>query len=345
MLLVSESTRNLQDKLLIPGHFSGNTIPDDDEFWSSTASGPQQEEHLLYRLNSPHSSVYCVQVAVYRARYQLGCVAMQHTAQSCISATSNLLMLCRAPLYPPNSISFEVGFSLNHTQPIPGRYQVRHTDQMQTYQLPASTSIGHFFKINLHGKAQQQFEDRQYYTALRCVKIIGRCLSAAAVYDTSQLVRSGQLPLTQILNMPATLCQQLQNMTVHSRYNYTSVCCCTWILVPAPSVATLADLCQDRVPCAEWHTPESILCSHPTNCRDASETAAVAEPGNSIARVHAGPDVGEDSFPGRNAELPMQSKTAIVADLCSTETDTFCKHFLDCSNTSGVVFCDSTHSL
>lgn len=129
------------------------------------------------------------------------------------------MMLCRAPLYPPNSISFEVGFSQNHMQPIPGRYQVRHVDHMQTFQLPASTSMGRFLKIILHSKVQQQFEDRQYFTAIRCVKIIGRCLPAAAVYDASQLVRSGQLPLTQILNMPATLCQQLQSMTAHSRYS------------------------------------------------------------------------------------------------------------------------------
>lgn len=122
-----------------------------------------------------------------------------------------MLMLCRAPLYPPKSVSFEVGFSLNHMQPVPGRYQVQLTDHMQTFQLPASTSMGHFFKIILHGKVQQQFEDRQYYTAIRYVKIIGRCLPAAAVHDASQLVRSGQLPLAQILNMPATLCQQLQS--------------------------------------------------------------------------------------------------------------------------------------
>lgn len=76
--------------------------------------------------------------------------------------------------------------------------------------------MGHFFKIILHGKVQQQFEDRQYYTAIRCVRIIGRCLPAAAVYSASQLIRSGQLPLTQILHMPATLCQQL---TVLSRYH------------------------------------------------------------------------------------------------------------------------------
>lgn len=146
-------------------------------------------------------------------------------------------MLCRAPLYPPKSISFEVGFSQNHMQPIPGRYQVQHTDDMQTFQLPAATSIGHFFKIILHGKVQQQFEDRQYYTAIRCVKIIGRCLPAAAVHDVSQLVRSGQLPLAQILNMPGTLCQQLQTTTLLRRYECTSAHRCTYVLVPVLSVA------------------------------------------------------------------------------------------------------------
>lgn len=132
-------------------------------------------------------------------------------------------MLCRAPLYPPMSISFEVGFSQNHMQPIPGRYQVQLIDRMQTFQLPVSSSIGHFLKIIMHGKVQQQFEDRQYYTAIRCVKVIGRCLPAAAMYDTSQLVHSGQLHLTEALNMSATLCQQRQSITVHSRYVHLSI--------------------------------------------------------------------------------------------------------------------------
>ena len=142
------------------------------------------------------------------------------------------LMLCRAPLYPPKSVSFEIGFSLNHMQPVPGRYQVQLTDRMQTFQLPASTSMGHFFKIIMHGKLQQQFEDRQYFTAIRRVKIVGRILSAADVNEASQLVCSGQLALPQLSSMPATLCrqlicQQLESMTVHSRYNVISAHQCT----------------------------------------------------------------------------------------------------------------------
>ena len=49
-------------------------MSDDDDFWSSTGSGRQQEEYLLYRLASPHSYVSAVQIAIYRAEYQLGCV-------------------------------------------------------------------------------------------------------------------------------------------------------------------------------------------------------------------------------------------------------------------------------
>ena len=108
-------------------------------------------------------------------------------------------------------------------QPIPGRYQVQLTDRMQTFQLPVSTSIGHFIKIIMHGKVQQQFEDRQYYTAIRCVKVVGRCLPAAAMYDRSQLVHTGQLHLTEVLNLPATLCQQQQSIAVHSRYVHLSI--------------------------------------------------------------------------------------------------------------------------
>ena len=85
---------------------------------------------------------------------------------------------------------------------------------------------------------------------------------------------------------------------------------------------------------------------HMKTCRDAAlETAAVADPSNHIAGIHDEPAVGEDSFHRRNIQLPMQSKTATMAVLCSTGTETSCKHFLDCSDTSGVVFCEPTHSL
>ncbi|KAL3157685.1 hypothetical protein ABBQ32_012121 [Trebouxia sp. C0010 RCD-2024] len=176
----------------------GNTLSDDDAFWSSTGSGPQQEEYLLYRLASPHSYVYAVQIAIYRARYQLG-----------------------APMYPPKSISFETGFSQNHMQPVPGHYQAQLTDHVQTFKLPAS-SAGQFLKVIMHGKVQQQLEDRQYFTAIRCVKAIGRCLPAAAVHEASQLIRSGQLPLSQSFNMPVSVCLQLLNTTVHCRYSYAA---------------------------------------------------------------------------------------------------------------------------
>lgn len=83
-----------------------------------------------------------------------------------------------------------------------------------------------------------------------------------------------------------------------------------------------------------------------TNCRDAAlETAAVADPANHIATIHDEPDAGEDLIPRRYVQLPMQSKTARVASFRGTVTETSCKHFLDCSDTSGVMFCDPTHSL
>lgn len=129
-----------------------------------------------------------------------------------------MLALCRSPLYPPKSISFEIGFSQDHMQPVPGRYQIQLTDHVQTFELPVSSSVGHFLKINLHGKVQQQLEDRQFFTAIRCVKAIGQCLPAAAVYETSLLIRGGQLLLHQICNMPVLAWLQLQNTTGHSRY-------------------------------------------------------------------------------------------------------------------------------
>lgn len=104
-------------------------------------------------------------------------------------------------------------------QPVPGHYQAQLTDHVQTFKLRASSSAGQFLKVIMHGKVQQQLEDRQYFTAIRCVKAIGRCLPAAAVHEASQLIRSGQLPLSQVFNMPVSVCLQLLNTTVHCRYS------------------------------------------------------------------------------------------------------------------------------
>ena len=85
---------------------------------------------------------------------------------------------------------------------------------------------------------------------------------------------------------------------------------------------------------------------HTANCRDAGlETTGVADTATHTARVHDEPAVGADSFLKRDAQMTVQSRVTRVTVLGSTGTETSCKHFLDCSDTSGVVFCDPTHSL
>lgn len=83
----------------------------------------------------------------------------------------------------------------------------------------------------------------------------------------------------------------------------------------------------------EWHV----------HCRvAASETAAAADSAEDIARLYDEPDLRDITYLSRNARLPMQSETTRVAVLGSTGT---CKHFLNCSNTSGIIHCDPTNSV
>ena len=89
---------------------------------------------------------------------------------------------------------------------------------MQTFILPAQAPVGRYLKITLHGKVQQQFEDRQYYTAIRRVNAWGQCLPSAAMFRASQLISTRQLQLSKILNLPATMYTQLQRYTASARY-------------------------------------------------------------------------------------------------------------------------------
>lgn len=52
------------------------TVKDDGNFWSSTGSPHDVgEEFLLYKLKHPLSRVRAVEVQVYRAAFQGGCVS------------------------------------------------------------------------------------------------------------------------------------------------------------------------------------------------------------------------------------------------------------------------------
>ena len=121
------------------------------------------------------------------------------------------MLSCRAPVYPPKTITFEIGVADQHMQPVLGHYQVAMTEATQTFLLPANAPIGQYLRIVLHGKVQQQFEDRQYFTAIRRVKAVGECLPSAAILEASQLLHTAQLQLSQTLHMPATLYPQLRS--------------------------------------------------------------------------------------------------------------------------------------
>ncbi|KAA6425271.1 MAG: hypothetical protein FRX49_04766 [Trebouxia sp. A1-2] len=166
----------------------------DHDLHQNISSSPRHEEHLTYRLASPQCAVLAVQIAVYRARYQLG-----------------------APLYPPKTVRFEIGFSKNRLQPVPAIYQVQLTDSIQTFLLPASSPIGHFLKVVMHGKVQQQFEDRQYFTAIRRVQALGRCIMSEQIFQAHQLIQSKHLCLSQLFTMPATTEQHVLELNSHTR--------------------------------------------------------------------------------------------------------------------------------
>ena len=102
-------------------------------------------------------------------------------------------------------------------QPVSGHYPAQLTDDMQTFILPAQAPVGRYLKITLHGKVQQQLEDREYYTAIRRVKAMGQCLPSAAMFLLSRLICTQQLQLPQSLNLPATLYTQSQSNTACAR--------------------------------------------------------------------------------------------------------------------------------
>ncbi|KAK9845503.1 hypothetical protein WJX81_008087 [Elliptochloris bilobata] len=128
------------------------TLHLDNSFWSSTGSGPQHNEYLLYRLRAPLCHVQYVRIAVFRAHFHLG-----------------------APIYPPERVSFEVG-ATPHTlcEVEGGSFPVRATARWQTFAVPANACIGQYLRVNLLGKRQRQQQDMQWYTAVCAVAAHGR---------------------------------------------------------------------------------------------------------------------------------------------------------------------------
>ena len=75
------------------------------------------------------------------------------------------------------------------------------------------------------GKVQQQFEDRQYFTAIRRVKAVGWCMSSEQIFQAHQLMQSKHLCLGQLFTMPATTEQHVSELSPHVRYVHTQMWC------------------------------------------------------------------------------------------------------------------------
>ncbi|KAK9829402.1 hypothetical protein WJX72_005644 [[Myrmecia] bisecta] len=176
------------------------TISDNEDFWSSTGSASADaEEALLYRLQHPLCRVSCVRIAVYRARYQFG-----------------------EPVYPPRALSFEIGEHPAAMQPVPGRFPVCFTDEVQTFVLPACAPLGCCVRVRMHGKVQQQLEDSAYYVAIRHVVILGDPVAPAALPLCRQMFLSRpQLRLAGGSSLPAS---SIQHPSRH-KASQQAACC------------------------------------------------------------------------------------------------------------------------
>lgn len=143
-------------------------------------------------------------------------------------------LVCRAPLFPPRTLKFEIGFSKTHLQPVPGEYQVQPIHAVQTFHLPAELPVGHYLRIIMCDKLQQQFEDRQYFTAIRRVKAVGRCISSATMFKAYHMMQTRQLLLCLVSNMPATTYPLILDMAACDRYEsdpclWLEACCLMFI--------------------------------------------------------------------------------------------------------------------
>eukprot|EP00741_Cyanophora_paradoxa_P004320 tig00000792_g4194.t1 len=141
-----------------------NTISPDESFWSSSGSAsPKSEEWVQYRLHAPMCVVYAVQLAVYRATYQLG-----------------------EPIYPPEAVQIAVSATPIPRPPWDGsdgrpparllvsrEIPVKATDALQTLLLGRSPAVGQYVCIRLIGKRQRQLEDNLFYSVLRYVCVLG----------------------------------------------------------------------------------------------------------------------------------------------------------------------------
>ncbi|GLI70427.1 hypothetical protein VaNZ11_015334 [Volvox africanus] len=164
----------------------GNTVLDNGEFWSSTGTSTcKADEALLYRLRQPLSSIAYVSVAVYRAFYQHG-----------------------DPLYPPRKVSFLTGPSPNQLYPASPIYPVRLTDDAQVFALSPTAAVSQYLMVRMHGRRQRQWEDLQFYIAIRHVAAYGDLVDVSSSIQMMRLARSRGLawPCTRgLMSAMATL--------------------------------------------------------------------------------------------------------------------------------------------
>ncbi|GLC35136.1 hypothetical protein PLESTB_000558100 [Pleodorina starrii] len=161
----------------------GNTVQSDDEFWSSTGSDSAAAgDALLYRLPRTLGRVAYASIAVYRAFYQHG-----------------------DPLYPPRKVSFLTGPTPNQLYPASPIYPVRLTDEQQVFALAPTAAVSNFLMVRMHGRRQRQWEDLQYYIAIRHVAVYGDPMDPSYSLQIARLVRSAPLawPCTRGLVSPA----------------------------------------------------------------------------------------------------------------------------------------------
>ncbi|KAG2498626.1 hypothetical protein HYH03_003373 [Edaphochlamys debaryana] len=136
-----------------------NTLADNGEFWSSTGSPSRTAgEALLYRVRQPLAALAFVSMAVYRANYQHG-----------------------DPMYPPTKVSFLTGPTPTQLYPASPLYPCRLTDAQQVFALSPTAPVSHYLLVRLHGRQQRQWEDLQFYIAIRHVAAYGTLLPPSYV--------------------------------------------------------------------------------------------------------------------------------------------------------------------
>jgi len=108
------------------------------------------------------------------------------------------------------------------------------------------------------GKVQQQFEDRQYFTAIRRVKAVGWCILSEQIFRAHQLMQSKHLCLGQLFTMPATTEQHVLELSPHVRYVHTLYIWCGMYMFMLPDAMTR----QKQHGAQRWPHLHAGTCSH-----------------------------------------------------------------------------------